>query len=95
MTTRSNGSFDLSPAVLSGTLAALASVAFLLGRYPRVFEACRVLYRSHQPVQDSLACQAYSALGFFTVLALLAALASAGVALVRWNHNGAEFKNGK
>lgn len=66
-------------------LVALASVAFLLGRYLRVFEACRVLYRTRQPVQDSLACQAYSALGFFAVLALLAALASAGVALVRRN----------
>jgi hypothetical protein len=62
-------------AVGSGVLAVIgfASTSSL-----DLFDSCRVLYRTQQSVQDSLACQTYSAI---TLASMLFALAAVGFAV--------------
>ena len=66
-----------------------AGVSSLRAPFP-AFEACRVLYRTHQPVQRFNRLPLHSALGLITVVALVAALAVGIGAGVRWLRERAE-----
>jgi hypothetical protein len=66
-----------------GALAATAALALVAASLLPVFEPCRVLYRTHQLVQDSAACQVHSGLGLLAVLSLLAALGAGLAGVVR------------
>jgi hypothetical protein len=65
----------VSVAVGSGVLAILGFVATSSLDF---FDPCRVLYRTQQVVQDSLACQTYSAI---TLASMLFSLAAVGFAV--------------
>jgi hypothetical protein len=60
-----------SVAVGSGVLSV---IGFVSARSLDFFAPCRVLYRVSQAVQDSLACQSYSAISLASLLFVLAAL---------------------
>ena len=63
---------------------AAAAIAAFVSSSLAAFEPCRVFYRTHQPVQDSLACQVHSAIGACVVVFILVALVFAVLAGVRW-----------
>jgi len=48
------------------------------------FAPCRVAYRTHNPVQDSRACQTFSAIFEVSILLIVISLALFIVAAVRW-----------
>jgi hypothetical protein len=56
---------------------ALALGGLAAGSRVDAFAPCRVAYRIHQAVQDSLACHMYSAIGTASLLLLVAAAVSA------------------
>jgi len=68
---------------ISLLLLAAAALALLLENLLPAFEPCRVLYRAHQPVQDSTVCQLYSFLALAGLLALLLAFVLGFVAAAR------------
>ncbi len=70
-------------AAVSLLLLAAAAIALLLENLLPTFEPWRVLYRSHQPVQDSTACKLYSFVAFAGLLALLLAFVVGFVAAAR------------
>jgi len=61
---------------------ALTLSGFALASYLDAFAPCRVLYRIHQAVQDSLACHMYSAIGTASLLFLVATVVSAVAAAI-------------
>lgn len=75
-------------ALVAASSGVLAVVGFVLCSALAFFEPCRRLYRTHQAVQGSLACQSYSAISLFSLLLSLAAVAFAvaavAVALLSW-----------
>ena len=62
--------------------AVLSIIGFLSASSLDFFGPCRVVYRVSQAVQDSLACQTYSAITLASVLFALAALACAAMTVV-------------
>jgi hypothetical protein len=52
----------------------LSAGGFVASESLEVFAACRVLYPTRDPVQDSLACQCYAAISLFSLLLLAAAV---------------------
>jgi hypothetical protein len=77
-----------SRAVFFGLLAVASAVAAAAGTFASsslaAFEPCRVMYRTYQPVQDSLTCQAHSAIGLLSLLFLFGAFVCAVFAGARW-----------
>jgi ABC-type transport system involved in cytochrome c biogenesis permease subunit len=74
-------------ALLAVTSAVAAAISALASSSLAAFEPCRVLYRTHQPVQDSLACQAHSAIGLLSLLFLLGSFVLALFAGASWFGN--------
>lgn len=70
--------------IACGALVIVATLSELLAGSLAAFEPCRILYRSHQPVQDSVACQVHSVLGVLTAVSLVVAAALGLGASVRW-----------
>lgn len=60
-------------AIVAAASCALAVVGFVVCGALESFAPCRVVYRTHQPVHDSLACQSYAAISLFSLLLFLAA----------------------
>ena len=60
-------------ALVAAGSCVLAVVGFVVPGSLEFFAPCRVVYRMHQAVQDSLACQSYAAIGLFSLLLFLAA----------------------
>ena len=82
--------------LLAGAFAVAAVLAFWLNGSLAAFEPCRVLYRTHHPVQDSPTCQVHSALGLLSVAFLLASLAACLASCVRWfGKRAASNRNGQ
>jgi hypothetical protein len=65
----------------------LSFIGFVSASSLEFFAPCRVLYRLDQAVQDSLACQSYSAITFAAALFFCAALVfavTAGILVLLW-----------
>jgi predicted DNA repair protein MutK len=86
--TATRGSFDAQIergvlGVVAALSAALAIAGFTLAAGLEVFAPCRVVYRTAQSVQGSLACQSYAAIVWLSLLFLLAALVLGGIVMAQ------------
>jgi hypothetical protein len=74
-------------ALVATISCALAVGGFVVSGSVESFAPCRLLYRTRQPVQDSLACQAYAAITLLSLLlfvgAIVLAIAAGVLAFVR------------
>jgi len=76
-------SHGITLALVAVVSCGLAVVGFVVSASLDVFAPCRLVYRTQQSVQGSLACQSYAAINLSAVLFVLAALVLGIVVTVR------------
>lgn len=68
---------------VTGVVAFCLSAAALAAGWLPTFSACRVLYRTHNPVLDSFQCHLYNALAMVFWASLIVGLVAICAALAR------------